>query len=61
MRAERDEGMRLRFLLTLLMMLRAQPCPPRFGAMEVQGGWFCGGEAQFGSCCISDVHGLAVW
>lgn len=27
MRTERDEGMRLRLLLTLLMMLQAQPCP----------------------------------
>lgn len=37
MRTERDEGMRLRLLLTLLMMLQAQPCPPwLFGAMQVQ-------------------------
>lgn len=39
---ERDEGMRLRLLLTLLMMLQAQPCPPRVGVVvkrvEVQGG-----------------------
>jgi hypothetical protein len=53
-----DEGMRF------LMMLQAQPCPPRFGAMEVQGGWLCGVETQFGSCrgcCIGDVHGVTVW
>jgi hypothetical protein len=31
--------MRLRLLLTLLMMLQAQPCPPSwFGAMQGGGG-----------------------
>lgn len=39
---ERDEGMRLRLLLTLAMTLQAQPCPPGVGAIvervEVQAG-----------------------
>lgn len=60
---ERDESMRLRVLLTLLMMLQAQPCPPWFGAMEGPGGRFCGcGEGkQFESGCIGVVHCVLAW